>query len=66
MKRKELKALAAKIAKCEIIIQTSDDPKAIRKAQDEIVELSGHVDSLEDITAIDEIVAELLEKDLTN
>lgn len=32
MKKKELKALAEKIAKCEIIVQTSSDAKAIRNA----------------------------------
>ena len=62
MKKKELKKLAAKIAKCERIIQTSDDKKAIRQAEDEIMELSGRVMSLEDMVAIDELVMELLEK----
>ena len=62
MKKKELKNLAAKIAKCERIIQTSDDKKAIRQAEDEIMELSGRVMSLEDMVAIDELVMELLEK----
>ena len=62
MKRKELKNLAAKIAKCERIIQTSDDKKAIRQAEDEIMELSGRVMSLEDMIAIDELVMEMLEK----
>jgi hypothetical protein len=62
MKRKELKNLAAKIAKCERIIQTSDDKKAIRQAEDEIMELSGRVMSLEDMVAIDELVMEMLEK----
>ena len=62
MKKKELKNLAAKIAKCEKIIQTSDDKKAIRQAEDEIMELSGKVTSLEDMVAIDELVMELLEK----
>jgi hypothetical protein len=37
MKKKELKALASKIAKNEYIIQTSSDKKAIHKAQDEII-----------------------------
>jgi hypothetical protein len=64
MKKKELKNLAQKIAQCEIIIQTSDDKKAILKAQDMIMELSGHVESFEDISAIDEMVQEILEKNL--
>ena len=62
MKKKELKNLAAKIAKCEKIIQTSDDKKAIHQAENEIMELSGKVTSLEDMIAIDELVMELLEK----
>lgn len=33
MKRKELKRLAEKIAKAELIIQTSDDSKAIKRAE---------------------------------
>lgn len=60
MKRKELKRLAEKIAKCEYIIQTSSDKGAIRRAQDDIFTLSGQVDSLEDITAIDELIQDIL------
>ena len=60
MKRKELKRLAEKIAKCEYIIQTSSDQGAIRRAQDDILTLSGQVDSLEDITAIDELIQDIL------
>ena len=62
MKKKELKNLAAKIAKCEKIIQTSDDKKAVKRAEDEIMKLSSCVDSLEDMTTIDELVMEILEK----
>ena len=62
MKRKELKRLAEKIAKAELVIQTSDDPKVIKRAEQEIMELSGNVDSLDDMTAIDELVQEILSK----
>ena len=62
MKRKELKALATKIAKSEYVIQTSSDPKAIRKAQEDIMDLSGRVQSLEDMVIIDELVSDMLEK----
>lgn len=62
MKQKELKALAKKIAKYELIIQTSDDKYSIKKAQDAIIELSGKVNSLEDITIIDELVQEYIEE----
>lgn len=62
MKKKELKNLALKIAKCEKIIQFSDDKKAIARAEEEIMKLSSSVDSLEDMIVIDELVMELLEK----
>lgn len=62
MKKKELKNLAQKIAKAERIVQTSDDPKAVKKAEQEIMELSGHVESIEDMVTIDEMVQDLLNK----
>ena len=64
MKKKEQKALAQKIAKYELIVQTSDDKKRVREAQDKIMELSGKVETLDDIAAIDEMVQEILEKHL--
>lgn len=60
MKMKELKNFAQKIAKCERIIQDSDDKSAVRKAQEEIMKLSGQVHSLEDMVIIDELVQEIL------
>lgn len=60
MKRKELKNLAKKIAQAEHIIQTSDNQDEIQRAQMEIMTLLSHVDSLDDITIIDEMVQELL------
>lgn len=62
MKRKELKNLAQKIAKQELIILNSDNPKEVKIAEQEIMRLSGCVDSIEDITMIDEIVQEILSK----
>ena len=62
MKRKELKNLAKKIANQERIAQTSNDPAEVKRAQNEIMKLCGCVQSLEDITIIDEMVAELLTK----
>ena len=62
MKQKEIKNLAQKIAKYERIIQTSDDKKLVRQAEEEIMRLSSSVDSLDDMVAIDELVMELLEK----
>lgn len=60
MKTKELKNLAKKIAKFEYIIQNSNDKDAIRKAEQEIMTISGSVKSFEDMILIDELVQELL------
>lgn len=60
MKRKELKELAKKIAKAELIIQRNEDSKQVQQAKDEIMKLSGHVDSLEDIMLMDEFVQDIL------
>ena len=62
MKKKELKRIAEKIAKAECIIQTSTDKKAVKKAEQDIMELSGSVHDLEDMAAVDELVQELLSK----
>ena len=64
MKRKELKRLAEKIAKCELIIQKNEDSRLVRQAENDILELSGHVEGLDDMTAIDELVQEILEKNI--
>lgn len=63
MKKKERKNLAQKIAKCELIIQNSSDAKEVARAQDEIMKLSGHAMSLEDMMEIDVLVQEILEKE---
>lgn len=60
MKKKELKNLAQKIAKYEKIIQTSDDKAEIKKAEQEIMRLSGHVDNIEDMMIIDEMIQDIL------
>jgi len=62
MKRKELKNLAKKIAKAEYILQHTDDLKIKAKAEAEIMELSGHVSSIEEMTIVDEMVQDLLEE----
>lgn len=62
MKKKELKALAAKIAKAEKILQSSEDKKARHNAELEIMELSGRVNSLDDMMIVDELVQEILKK----
>lgn len=62
MKAKELKNLAKKIAKYELIIQNSDDKKAVADAQAQIMKLSGCVDKIEDMVIIDELVQEYIEE----
>ena len=63
MKKKELKNLAQKIAKAEMILQSSEVSMAERaKAEQEIMRLSSHVDKLEDMMIIDEMVQEILGK----
>lgn len=63
MKKKELKNLAQKIAKAERVIQSPDSTTVEKsKAEQEIMTLSSHVDKLEDMIIIDEMVQEILEK----
>ena len=62
MKQKELKNLAKKIAKAELIIRDSNDPDAVKRAETDIMKLSGHVNRLEDMVIIDDLVQEILAK----
>lgn len=63
MKKKEMKEVAKKIAKLELIIQ---DPlstiEAKKKAEKEIMNISFNVGNLSDLDLIDEMVQEILEK----
>lgn len=61
MKKKELKNLATKIAKYEKIIQTTQDAKEKRRAEEEIMKLSTSIQSVEDMMQIDEFVQDILE-----
>lgn len=62
MKQKELKNLAKKIAKAELIVRDSDDPEAVKRAESEIMKLSGHVDRLEEMVILDDLIQEILQK----
>ena len=62
MKRKELKNLAKKIAKCEYILQTSKDETERQQARDEIMRTSSGIHSFEDLDLLDEMVQDLLSK----
>ena len=61
MKKKELKNLATKIAKYEKIIQTTQDAKEKRRAEEEVMKLSTSIQSVEDMMQIDELVQDILE-----
>lgn len=63
MKQKELKNLAKKIAKAEILLsQTALDAEEKRKAEDEIMKLSGKIKSIEDMVILDDLIQEYIEK----
>ena len=62
MKKKELKNLAEKIAKCEYVIQNSNDSGAVTAAQEEIMRLSSKVHDFQDLDQIDELVQDILSK----
>ena len=64
MKRKELKNLAKKIAASEYIVQTSKNPEEIKRHQEIIVKLSGHISGFEDMVLLDEYIQDFL-KSLT-
>lgn len=66
MKKKELKALASKIAEAEYAVQTSKDLDVVHSAQDEIMKLCGKVNNLEDMVLLDDMIQEILEKMLDN
>lgn len=61
MKAKELKKLAKQMADLELIIEHNEDTEAVRKAQNEIIHLSGKLDP-EDMFVIDELIQNILEK----
>ena len=62
MKKKELKNLAKKIVKYELILQNSTDEKEKKQAQSEIMKLSSEVHSFDDIDLLDEMIQEFLKK----
>lgn len=63
MKKKEMKEVAKKIAKLELIIQNpSSTIEVKKKAEKEIMNISFNVGNLSDLDLIDEMVQEILEK----
>lgn len=61
MTKKQLTKLAEQIAANERVIQTSNDPDAVTKAQDTIIFLSSQLD-IEDLLLLDEILQKTLKK----
>ena len=62
MNKKELKNLAKKIAKYEKIIQTTEDVKERRNAENEIMKLTSSVKSFDDLMTLDELIQDILEE----
>lgn len=62
MKKKELKNLAEKIAKCEYVVENSKDSAAVQAAQTEIMRLSSKVHDFQDLDILDEMIQEILDK----
>lgn len=62
MKIKEIKELAKKIAQAEYILRHSDDEIKKAKAESTILYYSNMINSIEDMMAIDDKVAKILEK----
>ena len=62
MKQKERKNLAKKIAEQERLLASTEDLAIKARAESEIMRLSGHVKSLEDMVIVDDLVREILKK----
>jgi len=62
MNKKELKGLAKKVADLEVKMSQATHPKEKAKLQAEIMKLCGKVNSLEDISIMDDMILEILEK----
>ena len=62
MNKKELKGLAKKIANLELKTKKSTDKNEVSKLEMEIMKLCGKVESLDDVSILDELILEILEK----
>lgn len=63
MTNKELKNLAKKIAKAELILQSSDDKKERTNAMQAIMTLSSSISSLEEMDRLDNLIQDILKKE---
>lgn len=62
MNKKELKKLAMRIAKLELIVQNTADHEEKNKAQNEIMNLTGHVDDVDELFCLDELIQDYLKQ----
>ena len=62
MKTKELKNLAKKIAKAELIRSNSEDPEEIKNAENEIIKLSGKISGIEEMLLLDDFVQDYIQE----
>ena len=62
MKAKELKKLAQQIAKFEQIIDANQDEKAVKNAKNQVMMLSGKIQSLGDMAQLDEMIQDILKE----
>ena len=63
MKKKELIKIAKQIAKAEQVISNPESSKTdVYKAKNLIYELTGHIESMDDMAEIDEIIQEILKE----
>ena len=60
MKRKEILALAKKIAQQEMILENSTDSAEKARAEKEIIKLSASVKSLSDMVELDDAIQDFL------
>ena len=60
MKKKDLQALAKKIAKAELCIQNETDEDKIQQAKEEIMRYSSKVD-WQDMDILDEMIQDILQ-----
>ena len=62
MNKKELKGLAKKIANLELKRNKTTDKEELSKINSEIMNLCGKVKSFDDVTILDDLILEILEK----
>ena len=61
MKKKDLQALAKKIAKAELCIQNSLDENEVQRAKEDIMKYTSHVTDWQDLDLLDEMIQEILQ-----